>query len=38
MHDPNEPDIKQAEAFSRVILEKAEDWIIQQAAQAAPVA
>ncbi len=38
MHDPNEPDVKQAEAFSRVVLEKAEDWVIQQAAQAAIVA
>lgn len=31
MHDPNEPDVKQAEAYSRVILEKAEDWILQHA-------
>jgi hypothetical protein len=28
MHDPRQPDIKQAEAFSRVLLEKAEDWVI----------
>lgn len=34
LHNPNEPDIKQAEAFSRVILEKAEDWIIKHSQKA----
>ena len=34
LHNQNEPDIKQAEAFSRVILEKAEDWIIQHSGKA----
>lgn len=31
MHDPRQPDIKQAEAFSRVLLEKAEDWVLANA-------
>lgn len=31
MHDPRQPDVKQAEAFSRILLEKAEDWIIDHA-------
>ena len=30
-HDPRQPDSKQAEAFSRLLLEKAEDWIIANA-------
>lgn len=36
MHDPRQPDIKQAEAFSRVLLEKTEDWVIDHAASAPP--
>jgi trigger factor len=31
MHDPRQPDVKQAEAFSRVLLEKTEDWVIEHA-------
>jgi len=30
-HDPRQPDIKQAEAYSRALLEKTEDWIIAHA-------
>lgn len=30
-HDPRQPDVKQAEAYSRVLLEKTEDWIIAHA-------
>ena len=30
-HDPKQPDVKQAEAYSRVLLEKTEDWIIAHA-------
>lgn len=31
MHDPRSPEIKQAEAYSRVMLEKTADWILSQA-------
>ncbi|NGX45222.1 MAG: Trigger factor [Chlamydiae bacterium] len=31
MHDPRQPDVKQAEAFSRVLLERTEDWVIEHA-------
>lgn len=30
-HDPRQPDIKQAEAYSRALLEKTEDWVIAHA-------
>ena len=30
-HDPRQPDVKQAEAYSRVMLEKTEDWVIAHA-------
>ncbi len=30
-HDPRQPDVKQAEAYSRVLLEKTEDWVIAHA-------
>lgn len=30
-HDPRQPDVKQAEAYSRVLLEKTEDWVISHA-------
>ncbi|NGX59862.1 MAG: Trigger factor [Chlamydiae bacterium] len=30
-HDPRQPDVKQAEAYSRLLLEKTEDWIIAHA-------
>ncbi len=35
-HDPRQPDVKQAEAYSRVLLEKTEDWVIAHARTAAP--
>ncbi|MCI0381426.1 MAG: hypothetical protein L0207_00005, partial [Chlamydiae bacterium] len=31
LHDPRHPDVKQAEAFSRTLIEKAEDWVIAHA-------
>lgn len=31
MHDPRAPDIKQAEAYSRLMLEKTADWVISKA-------
>lgn len=31
MHDPRTPEIKQAEAYSRLMLEKTADWIISRA-------
>lgn len=34
-HDPRQPDIKQAEAYSRALLEKTEDWVIAHARTAA---
>ncbi|NGX39510.1 MAG: Trigger factor [Chlamydiae bacterium] len=34
-HDPRQPDVKQAEAYSRILLEKTEDWVISHA-QIAP--
>jgi len=30
-HDPRQPDVKQAEAYSRTLLEKTEDWVIAHA-------
>jgi len=30
-HDPRQPDVKQAETYSRVLLEKTEDWVIAHA-------
>lgn len=30
-HDPRQPDVKQAEAYSKVLLEKTEDWVIAHA-------
>lgn len=35
-HDPRQPDVKQAEAYSQVLLEKTEDWIIAHARTIAP--
>lgn len=31
IHDASQPDIKQAEAYSRALLERAEDWVIAHA-------
>ena len=33
-HDPRQPDVKQAEVYSQVLLEKTEDWIIAHARMA----
>lgn len=30
-HDPRQPDVKQAEAYSKILLEKTEDWVIAHA-------
>ncbi|NGX27582.1 MAG: hypothetical protein K940chlam6_01520, partial [Chlamydiae bacterium] len=30
-HDPRQPDVKQAEAYSRTLLEKTENWVIAHA-------
>jgi len=36
-HDPHQPDVKQAEAYSQILLEKTEDWVISHArTEAAP--
>ena len=35
-HDPRQPDVKQAEAYSRAMLEKTEDWVIAHARTATP--
>lgn len=32
LHDPREPEIKQAEAFSRLLMEKTSDWVLSQVA------
>lgn len=34
LHDPRQPDVKQAEAYSQVLLEKTEDWVIAHAPSA----
>jgi len=35
-HDPRQPDVKQAEAYSRILLEKTEDWVISHARTGEP--
>jgi trigger factor len=30
-HDPEQPDVKQAESYSRILFEKTEDWVIAHA-------
>jgi trigger factor len=35
MHDPRTPEIKQAEAYSRLMLEKAADWILEHSSAVA---